>query len=183
MVCELPDAAKPVLVRVKRNCEELQDMVKNYLDLSRVERGELEAEPRAMDLVADVVRPCLDQNEPLFESRAMRVEAELPSAMPLTADPALLRIALTNYLSNAAKYGAEGGVARIEVREEGESVAVSVWNEGMGFTKEESAALFRKFSRLKNENTSSKRGSGLGLWLCELVIGLHGGVCDWKNWP
>lgn len=175
LVGEVSPEANRLLVRIKRNCEELQDMVKNYLDLSRVERGELAADRRPIDLVADVVRPCVDQNGPLFESRGMRLETEVPETLEVKADPELLRIALTNYLSNAAKYGAEGGLTRLEVRRGDGDVSVSVWNEGPGFTDEESARLFQKFSRLRNRNTADKRGSGLGLWLCDLVVGLHGG--------
>jgi two-component system NtrC family sensor kinase len=183
LVCDLPGEATPLPVRIKRNCEELQDMVKNYLDLSRVERGELAADRRAIDLVTDVVRPSLDQNEPLFESRRMRLETDLPETLPLTADPELLRIALTNYLSNAAKYGAEGGLVRLEVCDDDQVVTVKVWNEGSGFTGEESTKLFQKFSRLRNPNTTNKRGSGLGLWLCQMVVGLHGGSVSAESEP
>jgi signal transduction histidine kinase len=51
-----------------------------------------------------------------------------------------------------------------------------VWNEGTGFRPEEQTALFSKFSRLQNQNTANKRGSGLGLYLTKHIIELHGGT-------
>jgi signal transduction histidine kinase len=91
------------------------------------------------------------------------------------ADPELMRIAVSNYLSNAAKYGKEGGRAELYFREENGTVKVSVWNEGDGFTPEEGKMLFSKFTRLRNKTTQDKRGSGLGLFLCKLVMNQHGG--------
>jgi two-component system NtrC family sensor kinase len=183
LVGEVPEKAKHLLVRVKRNCEELQDMVKNYLDLSRAERGELAAEKREIDLIADVVAPCVDQSQALFESRSMQLQTDLPDELPLTADPELLRIALTNYLSNAAKYGREGGNAKLTVKLDEGEVSVRVWNEGQGFTDEDRQRLFQKFSRLRNKQTADKRGSGLGLWLCKEAVELHGGSVDARSEP
>jgi len=94
----------------------------------------------------------------------------------VVADPELMRIALSNYLSNAAKYGREGGKAKIEVAQVGEAIDVRVWNEGPGFSSDEGQSLFGKFSRLHNENTRDKRGSGLGLYLCKQILDLHGGT-------
>ena len=172
---EVPEKAKQPLVRIKRNCEELQDMVKNYLDLARAEQGELAADKTRIDLLEDVVDPCVTQNDPLFKSRQVTLEINCPGGLTVEADAELLRIALTNYLSNAAKYGREGGRAKLEVSTEADEVTVCVWNEGDGFSKDEAERLFDKFYRLRNENTRSKRGSGLGLYLCRNILDLHDG--------
>ncbi len=176
-VGDVPEKARGTLTRIQRNCEELQDMVKNYLDLSRAERDELQPEMRRIDLVADVVTPVVTQAESLFRSRDLVLEIETPESIPLDGDPELLRIALTNYVNNAAKYGREGGRARLTVTS-CDGWAVEMWNEGEGFLEIERASLFRKFSRLKNANTRSKKGSGLGLYLTDRIIALHGGRTD-----
>ncbi len=174
-ICEVPEAGQDTLRRIKRNCEELQDMVKNYLDLSRAERGELESRQRPIDLVADVVQPCVGQAEELFRSRRMTFRAEQPESLAVQADPELLRIALTNYLNNAAKYGREGGRAELKVYSREDEAVVEMWNEGAGFRPAEREQLFKKFSRLQNDNTKSKKGSGLGLFLAAQVIRQHAG--------
>ena len=174
-VGDVPEKITTHLQRIKRNAEELQDMVKNYLDLSRAERGELVANKSAVDFRAMVVEPCVQQVQPLFSSRNVQLEVQCPPTVDAHADQELLRIALANYLSNAAKYGREGGKARLEVREENGQVVASVWNEGAGFTSEDAEKLFGKFSRLQNENTRGRRGSGLGLFLCRQIAELHAG--------
>ncbi len=173
---QLDDKGRSMLVRVRRNCEELQGMVKDYLDLSRAERGGLLADLHPIDLVADVIEPSAELVQGLFRSRDMRLELTAPEGLSLEADPELLRIALTNLLNNAAKYGREGGRATLEAQREGTEAIISVWNEGEGFSPAESADLFRKFSRLRNTNTRSKKGSGLGLFLTAQIVDQHGGT-------
>ena len=172
---EVPDKIELYLLRIRRNCEELQDMVKNYLDLSRVGMGELIARKAPVNYYKEVVEPCVEHTQIFFESRDVMLTVDCPDHLTVQADADLLRIALTNYLSNAAKYGAAHTQARLTVHEEHGMISTTVWNEGMGFRPEEQAALFSKFSRLKNENTAKKRGSGLGLYLTKHIIELHGG--------
>ena len=172
---DVPDHLHQPLVRIKRNSEELQDMVKNYLDLSRVERGEMEAKKVDIEFISDVVKPAVSLSMPLFNSRNISLELGSPEKLNAAADPELMSIALSNFLSNAAKYGKEGGKARLEVKEENGNIDVMVWNEGHGFTPEDNEKLFKKFSRIFSAETRDKRGSGLGLYLCNQIIDLHEG--------
>jgi two-component system NtrC family sensor kinase len=174
----VPEKARHPLQRIKRNCEELQDMVKNYLDLTRAERGELVANPLPVDVCAEVLRSCTAMVQPLLESRSMTLETECPGVLTATIDPELLRIAIGNFLSNAAKYGREGGRVRLTAEATDRELLLTVWNEGVGFTPEEKERLFQKFTRVRNQNTSDKRGSGLGLWLARQVAELHGGTVE-----
>lgn len=123
----------------------------------------------------EVVQASVAQTQSLFDSRRETLTLTSPENLSILADPELLRIALTNYLSNAAKYGKEDGEATLTVAEEEECITVSVRNEGSGFTADEKTSLFTKFSRLRNENTANKRGSGLGLFLVKYILELHGG--------
>jgi two-component system, NtrC family, sensor kinase len=162
-------------IRIQRNCEELQDMVRDYLDLSRLERGELFAKKCPIELPKIVVEMAVDQAAVFFRSRNIDVSVSCPSELPVVADPSLLRIALNNFLTNAAKYGRESGKATVTVKREGDLVTMSVWNEGEGFPSEEAGHLFEKFFRVRNPNTHAKRGSGIGLFTVKNIAELHGG--------
>lgn len=158
-------------------------MVKDYLDLSRAERGSLVAKVSAIDLFADVVEPSIALVEGLFRSRDMRLDIAEREPIALDGDPELLRIALTNLLNNAAKYGREGGRAVLEVEPGDGGVSLGVWNEGEGFSAAEREQLFAKFSRLRNANTRSKKGSGLGLFLTAQIVEQHGGSVEAESEP
>ncbi|MGQ9723046.1 MAG: sensor histidine kinase, partial [Candidatus Jordarchaeum sp.] len=172
---EVPENVKHFLIRIKKNAEELQDMVKNYLDLSRTEQGEFVADKKEIDLCSEVIDACIAQTKDLFGSRSINLKVNGPEKLMVFADPELMRIAISNYLSNAAKYGKEGGRAELNVSEEDGKIRISVWNEGDGFTQEEGKRLFSKFTRLRNKATQDNRGSGLGLYLCKLVMDQHEG--------
>jgi signal transduction histidine kinase len=172
---EINSGVKDFLVRIKRSAEELQDMVKNYLDLSRVERGELVANKSDIDLKSDVIDAAIEQVSQLFDSKKISLEVDVPDHVPVAADPELMRIAAVNYLSNAAKYGREEGRASLNVYSKNGKIVLTVWNEGEGFSPDERERLFNKFSRLQNPNTKGKRGSGLGLYLCKQILDLHDG--------
>jgi two-component system NtrC family sensor kinase len=172
---ELPGEANRSLTRIQRNCEEMQDMIKDYLDLSRAERGELILNTEELDFRRDVIEPCATQAEPLLASRRMSLDIDCPANIRVEADAELIRVALGNYLSNASKYGREETTVRLFVETDDGVNEVCVWNEGPGFSAEERDKLFEKFSRLRNRHTSDKRGSGLGLFLCRQILELHGG--------
>ncbi len=177
---ELSDKIEHYLRRIRRNCEELQDMVKNYLDISRMSGGELPVRKSVVDYTEEVVKPCVEHTRILFNSHGMSVHVDAPEELMIEADSDLLQIALTNYLTNAAKYGREQSQVIVTVMEEQNSLSTTVRNEGGGFSAEERSALFARFSRLKNENTVKKRGSGLGLYLTKHILEQHAGTV-WAN--
>lgn len=171
----VPERAAPSLARVRRSVEELQDMVRDYLDLSRLERGELVAHPQPVDLVKAVVEPAVDHTSVFFGSRGIALEVDAPPSLVAAADPDLLRVAVNNYLTNAAKYGRENGRAALRLRREGGEIRLTVRNEGEGFSPQDAARLFDKFVRLRNAATQRTRGSGVGLFTVRNIAALHGG--------
>jgi signal transduction histidine kinase len=173
---ELPPPAAGSMLRIRRNCEELQDMVRDYLDLSRLERGELEASMGEIDLVTDVVKVAVEQAAVFFRSRRIALAVSCPESMPAVADPGLLRIALSNFLTNAAKYGREGGEAHLSGATEDGLVTLSLRNDGAGFPPAEADRLFEKFYRVRSAATRAKRGSGIGLFTVRRIAELHGGA-------
>jgi signal transduction histidine kinase len=175
LVGEVPEKIGTYLVRLRRNCEELQDMVKNYLDLSRIGAGELVVRRVPVEFRREIVDPCVEHAQMLFESREVALAVDCPGEVTVEVDRDLLQVALTNYLTNAAKYGAEGTQVHLTVREDKGKLITAVRNEGAGFRPEESSSLFAKFSRLDNKNTTRNRGSGLGLYLTKYIIELHQG--------
>ena len=180
---DISDETRSFIERMHHSAEEMQDMVKNYLDLSRIERGEMEAHPDDINFRTDVIDAACEQARELFKSRNISLEIDVPGTLPVRADPELLRLVTGNFLSNAAKYGRENGSARLCASLEPDMLTVSLRNEGEGFTREEREKLFQKFSRLRNETTIRKRGSGLGLFLCREIIEMHGGEIDASSEP
>jgi two-component system NtrC family sensor kinase len=172
---ELTEAQEKSLASVAQSLDYFEDMVKNYLDLSRLEKGELEVHRQEVILYPQVIEPVLEGLEQSLHSRGMYVVNEIPEDLVIYADGNLLRIVYDNLLSNAIKYGGQGGKIMLDARRNEDEVTLSVFNEGQGIPAGKMFQLFKKFSRLEGSDRSKEKGTGLGLYICREIVEKHGG--------
>lgn len=172
------------LERLIRKGTYLLDLIREYLDLARMEGGHLRLRPAEVSLIDEVLEPALDLVQPLILEKNMTLERYYPERpLPVACDPSLLKIVAVNFLGNAAKYGREGGVIRLRYDRFPDRATVSVWNEGPGFPPEERSRLFRKFSRLQTPELKAQKGTGVGLYTAWRIVNLHGGHVDARSKP
>lgn len=162
--------------KILRNCQYLEDIIRNYIDLSKMDLDNLESFTEKTDLVKDVLRPVLDVPETIDNLKKMPIVTEFSATSQIRGDPNLLKIVVTNLVDNAMKYGEPGTPVTVRCVEDENQCIVSVRNEGVGISKEDiEHRLFRKFSRLKQKGTEGTKGSGLGLYICKKIIEKHQG--------
>jgi two-component system NtrC family sensor kinase len=167
---------------ISKSIDQAVRMTRNYLDLARIEKGELIVQPKPIDLVGDVVSHVIDELGQAIEEKGMRLESELPASMPYSGDPDLLQIVYKNLLHNALKYGMENGTIRLGFREEETGYRFEVWNQGKGLSPDEIARLFQRFVRLGDE-VKGYRSTGLGLFITKEIIEKHGGAIRAESQP
>lgn len=174
-VGELNETQKAALESVAKSLRYFREMIANYLDLSRLEKGELRVQRARVNLQADVVAPIVEGLARSLQEKKMTLENEIAPTLELSADRDLLRIVYDNLLSNAIKYGREGGRIVLAAREDAATVTLSVCNEGNGIPSAQMELLFKKFSRLTGASAAGKKGTGLGLYICKEIVEKHGG--------
>lgn len=181
---EVRPEQKEKLERLIRKGDHLLGLVREYLDLARVEGSELEARLQpSVDFRGEVLDDAADVVRPHIEARGMRLIVVTPGEPRprVCCDPALMRVVLTNLLDNAAKYGREGGEIRVTLevvasrRIKAEALRVSVRNEGPGFSSAQRNKLFRRFSRLDTPELRGTKGTGVGLYNSWRIVQLHHG--------
>ena len=172
---ELNSGQKKSLDSVAKSLNYFKDMIENYLDLSRLEKGELHAQKSQFRVLEEVVEPVLESLKEQLRQKKMVIENHIPANAELNADKNLLRIVYDNLLSNAVKYGEENGRIELNYTQDGREVVLNVRNEGKGIPKEKMSMLFKKFSRIDSPEYVGKKGTGLGLFICKEIIEKQGG--------
>lgn len=175
------EALDDVMATVNRT----EEMLLNYLNLSRIEKGELVVRERPVRIREETVEPVLKHLQPQIDDREMRVEVDIPDELTAQADPTLLQTVYENLLTNAVKYGRPGGLVRVSGTRRNGMVELHVWNEGQGVAADQIGQLFGKFSRLHPPG-EQERGTGLGLFIDREIVRLHGGdihaESDYGQW-
>jgi signal transduction histidine kinase len=182
--------------RMIANSNYLMNLVRDYLDLSQIETGELRFEPGpAVDLVEEVIRPMVEIQTPAARARGMTIETDV-EYLVAPCDATLLKVVFSNLLGNAVRYGRENsGIlvrlvrrAFVDYTDSGEQVRqywalFSVRNEGVGFTPEQKHKLFARFQRLHHPEHKGVTGSGLGLYIARQIVIRHGGEITAESEP
>ncbi len=151
---------------------DLQDMINNLLDISRMEAGELE--PEREDIrVRDLVDEAFDRVEHLARDSELQLDADVDEALTLNADRGLLKRVLVNLLGNAIKFTPAGGSVTVEGSQVDEGVQICVTDTGPGISREQHKRLFRKFQQLDSEQKA--QGTGLGLAFVRMAVEAHDG--------
>jgi len=157
-------------------------IVQDILDLYRQAYGELPLSYSRFP-VGDVIREVVDLMKSEIRDRRLTVSVEAP-AVNVSADQRRLHRVMVNLLDNALKNSPNGGRVRVLASEKGEGpdrrVIVAVEDEGRGLDPETLNTLFEPN---RPALTPTRGGTGLGLYLCRLVIGAHGGMLTAQNRP
>jgi len=173
---------REILDQVVRDVERFRDMVKNYLNLSRLEKGTLRYNPEMIDIRQNVIEPLLERLHRWIAHSHFEIRWNWPEAAVVYADVSLLDIVFSNFIVNALKYGNQW--LEFSAQSEGEWWILAVANGGSPIPTEKIPLLFKKFSRL----VSSSDGAGLGLYLVQKIVEQHGGEVWYEslaaaNWP
>ena len=166
--------------------DQLTDTVHEFLDLTRIEAGELRLnlEPvRVVALLADVVRRAQRQADAQAVHLHTDDEPDLPSVV---GDPRRLQVVFDNIMSNALKYTPRGECITVSSRRSASnggpaSVLISVTDAGPGVPIGFRARIFDKFFRIEHQQPEGRphaRGAGIGLYMCRQIVELHGGRID-----
>jgi signal transduction histidine kinase/ActR/RegA family two-component response regulator len=164
---------------IARQVQRMALLLDDLLEVSRITRGRLELKKIHVDLPS-LVAAAVETARPLMEAKQHRLELTLPSE-PITLDVDPLRIsqALSNLLTNSAKYTDVGGrISLTAVLEETRRLAISVTDTGIGLSPQAIPRLFEMFSQVESPVDRAEGGLGIGLSLVKGLIELHGGTVE-----
>jgi two-component system phosphate regulon sensor histidine kinase PhoR len=168
-----PGAGRGFAVRIGREAERLDALVRDLLDLSRVERGTLDVEPvDLVGLVKEVVGGYADR----AEERRVKLRTELQPGVAMRGDRAQLGLLLSNLVDNAVRFTSPRGTVRVRLDGSEGRAVLQVSDTGEGIPAGELSRIFERFYRVDKARTRQTGGTGLGLAIVRHVVESHGGT-------
>lgn len=174
-------AARDKLVVIDRNVERLDKLVKDLLDLSRLDSsGETAKEDIDVEAFTDDL---VHEMQPLFTAKGQKVKFDFKIAS-VKANRIMLNQVLSNLLENATKYGDENGEIRVEWQNQEEYICLKVADSGPGISEEHLGRLFERFYRVHHGKAKSGvLGTGLGLSIVKNCMWKHRGHVEVDSLP
>jgi NtrC-family two-component system sensor histidine kinase KinB len=188
----LPERQRELVATSLIGVEQLHEIVHEFLDLTRIEAGELRLNVEPVE-VATVLREALRRVEGQARAQHIDLRRQMDSDLPrIDADQLRLRAVFDNILSNALKYTPAGGCITVQAHrvstgaiDEGGSVSIGISDTGPGIPPAFRSRIFDKFFRLEHHQAAGvvSRGAGIGLYMCRQIVELHGGLIACGSGP
>lgn len=172
---ELTDETQEFLEEAYRSNEQMIKLVNDMLDVSRIERGQLEFEFQDVD-ASKVISEAYTRMKPMADDDkdTMIFEDNLPKDTKVLVDSSRLQQVIQNLLENAIKFTEEGEI-KLMANKIDNMVEIRVKDNGIGISKEDQKKLFQKFYQVRSGLSRPKGGTGLGLYITKNIIEGMGG--------
>jgi K+-sensing histidine kinase KdpD len=166
-----------LLNKALKENQRLEHLIDNILNAARVENRALQPIKESVDL-NHFINALVVQ----FRKRYPTATIEVLHAPHKTVhfDVFMIETVLSNLVDNAVKYSQDKAHININASLTDTQVLLTVSDFGIGIKQEDQAAIFSKFYRIGNEETRTQKGSGLGLFIAQEFLKLHGGSIQYK---
>lgn len=171
------DSLRKVYSDIKR----LSRLAKTLLDIEKLEGGQLNFDVRENDW-EDLINQSLASVESLASKKKIKLETSLPDSATLLCDSDRTIQCIVNLLSNAIKFSPVDSVVKLQVCPARETLQrLEVIDSGPGVPESKVDQLFNKFIQLDQPDATKKEGTGLGLYICRLLIEAQGGQVGYRS--
>ena len=159
----------------ERNGQRLLDLINDILDVEKIESGKVTLAPEVLEL-GELVAESLTLNRAYADrfKVSLLTAGSLPQVKVNVDRKRVLQV-MTNLLSNAAKFSAEGSAVEVSMERDGGGVRVGVHDRGPGIPENFRNRIFGRFAQADMSHTRQKGGSGLGLAICKRLLEMMGG--------
>ncbi len=174
------DETKPMLARIEKESNRLNEMLAQLLTLSKLESGAQELDKRQFSLKKLVEEIVSDADfEAHVKDKAVKISAIEESR--LMGSENLLRSAVENVLRNAVRYTNDQTTVEVSLKNQNGSTVIDIKDYGGGVPEDELENLFRPFYRVGEARERKSGGVGLGLAIAQRAVFAHGGTITARN--
>ncbi|MCU0476463.1 MAG: HAMP domain-containing histidine kinase [Anaerolineae bacterium] len=181
---QLNDMQRQLLGVVRTNSRRMESLLADFSVLNKLRAGVLQIKPK-LDTFKNVAMMVQRKAEPLEGELGRAFVVDVPTGLPMMqTDGEHLSMALFKLVENGLRYSpAEGGKVELSAIAEGSTVVISVSDNGIGMSNEETGKLGKPFFRADNDLVRSYKGSGLGVAIAYMLIAALGGQIRVESTP
>jgi two-component system, sensor histidine kinase and response regulator len=178
---DLRPSIREATLRIDREATDLLGQIDNILDAAKLARGGDDVQIGDVD-VGNVVRRCVQRCAPLVASKAITLEVDIASTLPLVrSDAVKLQHVLTNLLANAIKFTEQGRVSIRARAVDGTQLIFEVEDTGIGMSNDALQRIWNPFEQADPSVSRRFGGTGLGLSIVRALVDLLGGEVAVKS--
>jgi two-component system, NtrC family, sensor histidine kinase KinB len=171
----LTKAQAELLEASKHDCDRLTKLVRDLLQLSKLESGKIEIRKEMID-VQKVIESTLRQLQLPFKEKGVALKLSISPDIPLlSGDEQQLSWTISNLVNNALRYTNAGGSVEIRASANGENILIQVMDTGRGIPQEHLDKIFDKFVQVKQTFDTTPGSVGLGLAIAKEIVEMYGG--------
>lgn len=171
----LPKKATESVETIMKSCQNLINIVGDFLNISRIEQGRMTYEKSVFD-VGELVKEVANEIKPNILNANLKLELLVPENLNarVNADRSKIKQVIGNVIDNSIKYTLEGSI-KVAVAKDSQIVKIAIKDTGVGIDPSEMGKLFNKFSRTKDAGKTNVIGTGLGLYIAKKMVEAHRG--------
>jgi len=178
---ELTQKQKRYLGEVFQGNERMIDLVRNLLNVSRIEMGMFSINPKPTD-IGEVLGEVIKEQSPFVEEKKHEVVVETPERLPkISTDPVLMRMVFQNIFGNAVKYTPVRGKITCKIDKKDKKIIIGIKDTGVGIPEKQQNQVFQKLFRGDNVVREHSEGTGLELYITKAMVDALSGKIWFKS--
>jgi two-component system phosphate regulon sensor histidine kinase PhoR len=170
-----PAAASHFLSQIRTQCQRLERLVADMMQLARAQSGREHLRFVAVSL-GDVIAESLKSYRPIASAKQIELSVDAANqSARVTADKEAMLTIVNNLIGNAIRYTPAGGHVNVGIRAADSYWSLYVSDDGEGIPDSEHERIFERFYRVEKTRESALGGTGLGLSIVKNLVNAHGG--------
>ncbi|MCY7379969.1 MAG: PAS domain-containing sensor histidine kinase [Gemmatimonadaceae bacterium] len=171
----LPDYVMERVTVIGQAAEQIDALIQDLLDMTRMEAGRLVVSPKEVDIVP-LIQRSIEALRPLADAGGVTLDATLlPSPPRMLVDPDRVRQLFSNVIGNAIKFTPAGGAVSLTARMGAGMLELAVSDTGEGISVAQLPYVFDRFFQATRGTRAARHGAGLGLPIASGIVEAHGG--------
>lgn len=163
-----------------QDTERLSALIENILEASSPESKNIQLQLQPVEM-KPFLEDVFNSHRRQFAEKNCKAELEIDDAPTLNVDKRAMRMVFNNLIGNALRYTPPGREFKIHMHRRDRFCDIDFIDQGLGMDEKDRKKVFKKFYRVRNQETQNIEGAGLGLYICHEIVRNHNGSIDVKS--